>query len=200
MAKKMATIVNAAPCGGKTTIKGKLGGFNVTCVDMSEAIKWAAAKNRKLKLLADKLSAAHKLLPCDVVVDIFTDYIETYGCGKVVVFGAPRTKEQAQKIADHQFFEDFDNLRVIDVAIELSTIESRFHKRQQEENRIDDKVEWSVFKENRVKPFVDERYKILSVFNAHDRWRVGCTSGDGDNSATSIAERIVKSMNLRKIS
>jgi adenylate kinase family enzyme len=193
---KSVTIVKAAPCAGKTTIKTFLEGFDVTCVDMSDAIRWASGNDPELDSLAKELALKHELLSCDRVMSIFVNYLTQNLCDKIVVFGAPRTERQAIEIANHDIFIGFDALRVLDVTVDVPVIEKRFYKRQSQGGRLDDNVSWPIFKKNRVDPFHDSRHPILKVFNHHDRWHVGCANGDAENAASDIASHLVTSMHL----
>lgn len=196
---KMATIVYASPCGGKTTVKEHLEGYNVVCVDMSDLIKSAASNDLALKAESEKLALSQQLLPCDTTMKIFTDFLTENQSDRMVFFGVPRTDFQAEFIANHNLLAGFDVLRFLDISVDISIIEQRYLKRQAQGIRSDDRVPWSAFKENRVDPFLESRHSLLKVFNSHARWNVSCICGDAPNAASTVANQIAANMRLRKL-
>jgi len=196
MCKKI-TIVHAVPCGGKSTIKSRLDGYDVLCVDMSDVLKEAGRKDPEISRLMEELAADRKLMPCKSVMQIFTSFLKENKRDRMVVFGAPRTLKQALEIVDHPELADFKVRSVLDLSVDLCVVESRFEERKLRSTREDDQVPWNVFKADRVDPFHESRHDILKVFNHHKDWHVTCMSGDDDDSASKVANRLVKTMDLR---
>lgn len=196
---KMATIVFASPCGGKTTVKKHLDGYDVVCVDMSDLIKGAASNDPVLKAKSEELARSQQLLPCDITMNIFSDFLINNQSDRLVLFGVPRTYFQAEFIANHNLFAGFDTLRLIDVSVDIDVIKKRYLKRQAQGVRVDDKVSWEVFRKNRVDPFHESRHDLLKVFNAHNSWNVACVCGDHDNAASHVANQIASNMRLRRL-
>lgn len=193
----MITVIKAAPCAGKSTIKKHLAGYNVACIDMSELIDQVATEDPAFRKMALEIKHKRQLLPCEIVMNVFTDFVSKNHHDRWAVFGMPRTVRQAEELVDHPTFEKFDICRLIDYFVDVQVLEQRYLKRQSNENRVDDQVPWNIFKESRVDPFFMGRHGVLKVFNSHHRWHVGCEQGDAENAAEDMARSLVKSMRLR---
>ncbi len=193
----MITVIKAAPCAGKSTIKKHLTRYNVACVDMSELIDQATADNPTLRKMAQEMKRNRQLLPCEIVMNVFTDFVTKNPHDRWAVFGMPRTIKQAEELADHPTFEKFDCCRLIDYFVDIPVLKERYLKRQSNEARVDDQVPWNIFRESRVEPFFMGRHGVLKVFNSHHRWHVGCEQGNAENAAEEMAKHLVKSMRLR---